>query len=138
MVFAWFSPKMEKRTSAIEGTGLFAKADIAAGELVVMKGGHVMDRAERDRVAKILGTSEIQIDENLFIGPAKAGERGHAMMYLNHSCEPNVGVQGQIAFHAMRDIAVGEELSFDYATGDDDDWSMECSCASEQCRGIVT
>ena len=42
-------------------------------------------------------------------------------MHLNHSCEPNLGLQGQIAFVAMRDIAADEELTFDYAMTDDED-----------------
>ena len=60
------------------------------------------------------------------------------MMCLNHSCEPNVGIVGQIVFRAMRDIMPGEELTFDYATGDDDDWKMECRCGAADCRGTVT
>ncbi|CAN0602911.1 unnamed protein product [Ectocarpus sp. 12 AP-2014] len=38
----------------------------------------------------------------------------------------------------MRPIAEDEELSFDYATGDDDDWTMDCACGSLQCRGTVS
>jgi hypothetical protein len=60
------------------------------------------------------------------------------MMCLNHSCDPNVQIVGQIAFRAMRDIDPGEELTFDYATGDDDDWEMECACGVPRCRGQVT
>ena len=48
------------------------------------------------------------------------------MMFLNHSCEPNVGVQGQIVFVAMRDVAAGEELTLDYGTIDHDAEPMAC------------
>lgn len=34
-------------------------------------------------------------------------------MFLNHACEPNVGIQGQIVFVAMRNVAAGEELTLD-------------------------
>lgn len=138
MKLVWFSPKVEKRPSRIDGLGLFARVPIAAGELVVVKGGHVFSRAERDRLAETLGPAEIQIDEDLFIGPVTAAERHDGMMHLNHSCEPNVGIHGQIAFHAMRAIAPDEELAFDYATGDDDEWEMECNCGSTLCRGRIT
>ena len=138
MGLTWFSHKVEKRQSGIEGRGLFAVAPIARGELVVVKGGHVFDRARRDALGETLGPAEIQIGDDLFIGPVLAEEREGAMMHLNHSCEPNVGIQGQIAFHAMRSIAPGEELSFDYATGDDDDWTMVCQCGAASCRGTVT
>jgi hypothetical protein len=138
MKLAWFSPKVEKRQSGIDGIGLFARQPIAAGELVVVKGGHIMTRAERDEVALTLGPAEIQIDDHLFIGPVTEAERYDAMMHLNHSCDPNVGIRGQIAFAAMRDIAAGEELGFDYATGDDDDWEMTCHCGAALCRGRIT
>lgn len=111
---------------------------IEADELVVVKGGHLFGRALRDEIAARLGPTEIQIEEDLFIGPMEAGEREGAMMHLNHSCVPNLGIRGQIAFHAMRAIGAGEELSFDYATGDDDDWQMDCRCGAAACRGLVT
>lgn len=137
-MFVWFSDKIEKHMSRIEGTGLRAAQEISAGELLVVKGGHVFSRERRDELAKTLGPSEIQIGDHLFIGPDRPEDRHAGMMYLNHSCDPNVGIIGQISFHAMRDIAAGEELAFDYATGDDDDWSMECGCGAEKCRGTVT
>lgn len=138
MALCWFSPKVEKRASPIEGRGLFARTAIAAFEPVAVKGGHVMTREERDRVAESLGPAEIQIAEHLFIGPLTPAEREDGMLHLNHSCDPNVGIQGQIVFAAMRAIAAGAELTFDYATGDDDDWTMHCHCGTAACRGTVT
>ncbi len=104
----------------------------------MVKGGHVFDRQTRDLLATTLGPAEIQIDDDLFIGPKTMQEREASMMCLNHSCAPNVGIVGQIVFRAMRDIAPGEELTFDYATGDDDDWEMDCACGAPGCRGRVT
>ena len=138
MAFRHFSTKVELRASGIEGTGLFAIDSLRQGELVAVKGGHVMDRATRDRVALMLGPAEIQIADDLFIGPVRAEERQDAMMYLNHACEPNVVVRGQIVFVALRNIEKGEELTFDYATTDDDDWEMECRCGAAACRRLVT
>jgi len=40
------SPKTEVRASPIHGKGLFAREPIAAGEIVAVKGGHVMTRVE--------------------------------------------------------------------------------------------
>ena len=39
---------------------------------------------------------------------------------------------------AMRDIEVGEELTHDWATTDDDDYEMECKCGALSCRKIIT
>ena len=138
MTKSWFSPKVEKRGSAIEGRGLFALSDIASGETVAVKGGHVFCRAERDRLAETLGPAEIQISEHLFLGPKTREEREGSMLHLNHSCAPNLAIEGQIVFVASRAIVAGEELTFDYATGDDDDWTMDCRCGAADCRGIVT
>ena len=138
MILSYFSPKTEKRDSPIEGRGLFAKAPIAKGEVVVVKGGHVMTTAQRDAVAERLGPAEIQIADDLFIGPATEADREGGMMHLNHACDPNLGIRGQIIFVALRDIDIDEELTFDYAMGDDEAWEMACQCGSPQCRGVVT
>ena len=60
------------------------------------------------------------------------------MIFSNHSCDPNIGVRGQIIFVAMRDIADGEELTHDWATTDDDAYEMECRCNAPNCRKIIT
>lgn len=139
MLLNHFSPKVEKRDSAIEGRGLFATEDIASGEVIVVKGGYVMTTEERDRIGENLGPSEIQIDDGLFIGPATQAEREGGMMHLNHSCAPNVGLQGQIVFVAMRDVPSGEELTIDYAMTDDENGlHMNCSCGTPDCRRTVT
>ena len=60
------------------------------------------------------------------------------MIFSNHSCAPNIGVQGQIVFVAMRDIEAGEELTHDWAMTDDDDYELECRCGAAECRRIIT
>ena len=60
------------------------------------------------------------------------------MLYTNHSCEPNIGLQGQIVYVAMRDIDAGEELTHDWATTDDLSYEMACRCGSQSCRGTLT
>jgi uncharacterized protein len=134
----YFSPRVEKRWSPIDGRGLFAKTAIVKGEIVVVKGGYVLTKEQRDRIGNELGPSEIQITQTLFIGPTIPAEREGGMMHLNHSCEPNVGLQGQIVFVAMRDIAADEELTVDYAMFDDDTYEMRCRCRGKRCRGLVT
>jgi uncharacterized protein len=134
----YFSSKVEKRVSGIDGRGLFAKEDIGKGEVAVIKGGYVLTKEQRDRIGKELGPSEIQITETLFIGPTTKAEREGGMMHLNHSCEPNLGLQGQIVYVALRDIASGEELTFDYAMTDDQPYEMECCCGTQSCRRIIT
>ena len=135
---SWLSPKTAVRASAIEGRGLFAAEDIPKGEVVAVKGGSIFGRGELERLAKELGPAEIQIGESLFIGPVRAEDREGAMIFSNHSCEPNIGVQGQVVFVALRDVAAGEELTHDWAMTDDDAYEMDCRCGAASCRGVVT
>jgi SET domain-containing protein len=59
------------------------------------------------------------------------------MLFINHSCEPNVGFAGNILLVAMRDIDPGEELTTDYALFDDYDGEMQCRCGTASCRGTI-
>ena len=133
------SPKTEVRESPIHGRGLFANADIAKGEVVAVKGGHIVNREQlREGITPRLGPVEIQIGDDLFIAPVTDEERELSMLYSNHSCDANLGMRGEITFVAMRNIRAGEELTHDWATTDDDDYSVQCKCGSTNCRGTLT
>jgi hypothetical protein len=135
---SYISPKAVVRESGIHGRGLFAVGAFAKDEIVAVKGGHIFDRRTLRTVEAALGPAEIQIGEDLFIGPLTEDEREGSMIFSNHSCEPNIGVRGQIIFVAMRDIRAGEELTHDWAMTDDDTYSMECRCCAPACRKIIT
>jgi SET domain-containing protein len=135
---SYLSPKTQVRESPIHGRGLFATANIAKGEVVVVKGGHIITREEVRDVNARLGPVEIQIGDDLFIAPVTDEERELSMLYSNHSCDANLGLRGEITFVAMRDIRGGEELTHDWAMTDDDDSSTKCSCGSSNCRGTIT
>lgn len=126
------------RESRIHGRGLFAKAAIAQGEIVAVKGGYIVSKQTWTELERELGSAEIQIAEDLFIAPVQKGHREGCMLYSNHSCEPNIGIQGQIVFVAMRAITLDEELTHDWATTDDQDYEMKCNCGTRRCRGVVT
>jgi hypothetical protein len=128
------SPKTEVRVSSIHGKGLFATAPIAKDEIVAVKGGHILTREQWKEIMTTVGSAEIQIDDDLFIAPVTPEEREASMLYSNHSCDASLGMRGEITFVAMRDIASGEELTHDWATTDNDDYSMECSCGAGACR----
>jgi hypothetical protein len=132
------SPKTDVRPSPIHGTGLFAKHAIARGDIVAVKGGHVLTAAHWADLQPAFGPAEIQISEDLVIAPADQTERDGSMLYTNHSCDPNLAIQGQIVLVAMRDVTAGEELTIDWATTDDGDYEMQCRCGSARCRGTIT
>lgn len=85
-----------------------------------------------------IGDSYLQIDDNFVLAPLKKNEIKKIMMFLNHSCEPNVGMRGEISFTAIRDIRSGEELTIDYAMIDADRYEMKCSCRKKDCRKIIS
>jgi len=106
---------------------------------VAVKGGHIVDRNTlREKITPALGPVEIQIDDDLFIAPVSDEERDSSMLYLNHSCDPNLGMRGEITFVAMCDIRAGEELTHDWAMTDDDHYSVACNCGAANCREILT
>src|SRR5438105_11001633 len=136
---SYCSPKTEMHESKIHGRRLFAMADIAKDEVAAVKGGHIVDRKTlHEKITPRLGPVEIQIDDDLFIAPVTDEERDVSMLYSNHSCDPNLGVRGEITFVAMRDIRAGEELTHDWATTDDDNYSLECKCGAPNCRKNLT
>jgi hypothetical protein len=135
---SWLSPKTRVQPSAIHGRGLFAAEPIRRGEIVAVKGGAVFGRSELAELSKSLGPAEIQIGEGLYIGPRREIERDGAMIFSNHSCDPKLGVCGQIVFVTLKDVSAGEELTHDWAMTDDDDYRMDCRCGSAACRRVIT
>ena len=136
---SWFSPKTEKRASPIQGRGLFAREAISGGEIVAVKGGVILDVASLALVRDQVSPADIQIEDNLYIAPRSADEVEANILCLNHSCNPNVGVRGQITFVAMCDISKDAELTIDYAMIDGDPAErMECSCGAPECRKTIT
>jgi uncharacterized protein len=138
-VASWISPKARKGLpSGIAGRGLFAVADVAAGEVVAVKGGHIVTTEQLYRLSEHLQNSDIQIAEGLHLVALTDDEYERVMLFINHSCEPNVGFAGNVVLVAMRDVAAGEELTTDYALFDVPATPMECACGTVSCRRLVT
>ena len=136
MNMQWLTPKAEARPTPGKGMGSFAIEPIAAGESVAGFGGFVMTRESLSELTQTRQSRSIQISQDLYLAPAEEPEDGDM---LNHSCEPSCVLLGATVVIAWRDIAVGEELTFDYATCDDTDYDeFSCLCGSENCRGRVT
>lgn len=141
IVASWISPKARKGDpSGIAGRGLFAVEAVAAGEVVAVKGGHVVDTATMFALPEKLQNSEIQIAEGLHLVALADEEYEPVMLFINHSCEPNAGFTGNVVLAAMRDVAAGEELTTDYAFFDGTVWPepMACACGTPSCRGTIT
>jgi uncharacterized protein len=138
-VSSWLSPKTAKGgASDIAGRGLFARQAIERGEVVAVKGGHIVDTDTMLALPMHLRDTDIQLAPGLHLVALDDDEYEGVMLYINHSCEPNVGVAGNVVLAAMRDVDAGEELTVDYALFDRLRPPMTCRCGSPACRGLVT
>jgi uncharacterized protein len=138
VVSSWITPKAVKgEPSAIAGRGLLALEPIVRDEVVAVKGGHVVTTEALRDLPERLQNSDVQITDDLHLVALGEEEYEAVMLFINHSCEPNVGFAGNVVLVAMRDIDAGEELTTDYALFDDYAGSMECTCGKAACRGTI-
>ena len=132
------SPKIELRSSSLQGRGLFATEKIDQGEVVAVKAGHIVTADQLPEITATVGDYALQIHDRFYLSPTTKEEIERMTIFINHSCDPNVGFDGQITYVAMRDIEPGEELCHDYAMERTDNYSLDCRCGSDLCRGKVT
>lgn len=124
------------------GKGTFANSKISSGTLLMVFGGYVMTRQEEETLPVQIRDIAITIDRNLVIGPIKTSQLSDAD-YVNHSCNPNCGIKGQISLVAMRNLKKGEEITFDYGTVLYKDkgapaYQLVCECGDDNCRKEIT
>jgi SET domain-containing protein len=138
VVSSWVSPKARKGLgSGIAGRGLFATEHISAGDIVAVKGGHIVTATQLRRLPDPLPNSGIQIADELHLVALTPEEYEPVMLFINHSCGPNVGFAGNVVLIAMRDVTAGEELTTDYALFDDYDGQMTCQCDTASRRHVI-
>jgi SET domain-containing protein len=138
MVASWISAKARKGISGgIAGRGLFASEQIDTGEIVAVKGGHIVTTTQLRQLPDPLPNSEIQIADGLHLVAVLPDEYEPVMLYINHSCEPNVGFAGNVVLITMREVTAGEELTTDYALFDDYAGQMTCLCNTASCRRVI-
>src|SRR5208337_2618791 len=138
-IHSFLSPKCQVRSSSISDKGVFASSSFAEGELVAVWGGKVYTADEVSQMAvrfPHFNTHPISVYNGYYLGSPNVSEFDDAEMF-NHSCDPNVGVKGQIIVVARRPIIEGEELTFDYDTTETSAEPFKCRCGSSNCRGLI-
>lgn len=138
MLKSYRSPKTIIKQSTKGGKGLFAKETIVQGEIIAVKNGHIVTALEAHKLDKEIGDFSLQISDEFYICPKTEKEVEQIVIFINHSCTPNIGMDGQISYIAMRNIKAGEELCLDYAMAISNNYKMKCNCGSDDCRGWIT
>lgn len=116
--------------------GVFAREGIGESTLLAMWTGVVVDEEQLEGIPAEIRPYVAQVEENLYLVSLPPIEPAD---YINHSCDPNAGMSGQIGIVARRDIQPGEEVCIDYAMCDGSPYDeFQCSCATPSCRGHVT
>lgn len=130
------SPKVGLILTVHHGLALIASQAISAGEKLMAFDGAVYDWG--NTTLNLSNKPPLFLrDHCIQIGEGESRDSTGLARYANHCCEPNCGITDGIWITAMRDIAPGTELTWDYAMTEDNDWSMECSCGVEKCRRVV-
>lgn len=132
----FLTPLAETRLVGVKGYGSFACQGMTRGTIAATFGGTAANRRDLADFPEERQRRSIQIDIDLFlVGPVDR-EPGDS---INHSCSPNCGMRNATQVVAMRTIAEGEELTFDYAMTDTSDYDeFVCSCSTKECRGFVS
>jgi SET domain-containing protein len=139
---------IEVRESPIDGRGVFAACLIPKGTRIVEYTGERITHQEADErydedAADHPHTYLFTLDKKTVID---ATIEGNQARYINHSCEPNceaVTDDGHIYIEALRDISIGEELTYDYHLEYKGryqaDWRdrYACHCGAPTCRGTL-
>jgi len=132
----YLTPLAETRSTPGTNFGTFAIAPIDAGVIVVSFGGAEMNRNAFNSHPDERRMRSLQIELDSFLLGPEVRQQGDA---VNHSCNPNCGMGNATQLVAMRDIAAGEEITFDYAMSDASDYDeFACICATPQCRHNIT
>jgi SET domain-containing protein len=140
--------RIQVRRSGVHGKGVFALQDIAKGETLIEYVGEVIswdeaqDRHPHDpedpNHTFYFHVNEDRVIDALF--------GGNSSRWINHSCDPNCEADednDRIFIKAIRNIAAGQELNYDYGLIIDEPYTKKlkaeypCWCGSANCRGTL-
>lgn len=130
------TPRLLIRSSSIHAAGVATLDPIARGRRILEYSGPRISKDLADeRYADKPVTYLFSID-----GTQDVIDGFSMAMFVNHSCAPNCETEeddGHIYIKAIRDIAAGEELVYEYNLHDSDDDNADCHCGAPQCRGTM-
>lgn len=136
------------RRSRVHGHGVFARRRIRKGTRIIEYLGDRVSHKEADRRYDSKTTDDNHtflfiVDRGVVIDATRSG---NAARFINHGCDPNcesVIDDRRVFIEALRTIAPGEELNYDYQIGrskddpPDVDEVFACRCGAATCRGTM-
>ena len=140
--------RLQVRRSGVHGRGVYAQVPLRAGEIIIEYTGEVIpwDEALRRHPRDPSDPNHtffFHLDDSRVID---GGVGGNSSRWINHACAPNCETEddgGRIYIKALREIAVGEELFFDYRLVIDERYTAKlkkayaCRCGAPDCRGTM-
>jgi SET domain-containing protein len=143
------NPWFRLRRSRIQGTGAFAITDIPRGTRIIEYVGERITPAQADRRYPD-DDGPARHHTFLFTLNARtvidAAHQGNDARFINHSCNPNCDAEiiaGHIWIFAIKPIAKGEELAYDYQFEHEPEYTERdlaaypCRCGAANCRGTI-
>jgi uncharacterized protein len=139
--------KIEVRDSGVHGRGVYTLVPFAAGARIIEYTGEIITWEEAvERHPHDPSQPDHTFYFHLDNGMVIDGLRGNDARWINHACEPNCEadeVDGRVFVHALRDLAPGEELFYDYRLMLDERHTAKvkkqfaCWCGAATCRGTM-
>jgi SET domain-containing protein len=124
------------RSSSIHAAGCYTTTTIRKGARVAEYTGPRLAKAEADA-----RYDQLPVTYLFGLGDGSVVIDGHCMaMFINHSCDPNCETEemkGRVWIKAIRKIAAGEEITYDYCLYDGDEGDAVCNCGAKKCRGTM-
>ena len=119
-------------SSKIHGFGVNLGEDAKKGEVISRIKGEMKFKVNKNKRDALANPDWVGVAKDQWIDPAKPYK------FLNHSCDPSVGIKGRLSLTALRDMKEGDEITIDYSTIEGDPlWEMECACGAQGCRKII-
>ena len=129
------------KKSNIDNKGLYAAKNIKYGKIIINYKGKLITKKETDTNPKYDNDKAIYLFNLNNRYDLDGDFKYNDARLINHSCNPNCEVEGKglkLWITAIKDIKKGEELSYDYGFGYDEDYKQfVCKCGSKNCVGYI-
>ena len=144
----WYHPDLHICKSSIHGQGCFTKKPISKNTILLIFGGLPFIQSLEELRAKTLQErdqfyrSVIHISDDFYLKAFNNNNPQRPFRLINHSCDPNLIIEGHVVVRAFKNISEDTELCLDYSTmgnpADDHTIIKKCCCQADICRKQIT